>query len=144
MTPSSAHWLVTTNFEVGRSVVDLDNALSIVRPVIGIVTHEEMARCLGWPEKKIGFADIIELRRDPQGWARYACAKAEWGQRPLLAFTDPTTSSTGRSLLLSLYSFAANKAPEDLTVDDVNDPKVVAYVKEFQGLIEHYLIGTTV
>ena len=144
VTPSSAHWLVTTNYEVGRSVVDLTGAQSIVRPVIGIVTYEEMARCLGWPEKEIGFADIIALRNDPLGWASYPCAKAEWGQRPLLAFTDPTTSSTGRSLYFALYSFAANILPEELTIDDVSDPEVVAYVKEFQGMIDHYLIGTTV
>ena len=144
VTPSSAHWLVTVNYEVGRAVVDLDAAESIVRPVIGIVTYEEMAKCLGWPEKEIGFADIIALRNDPRGWASYTCAKAEWGSRPLLAFTDPTTSSTGRSLHLALYAFAANKSPTDLTIDDVNDREVVAYVKEFQGLIDHYLIGTTV
>ena len=144
VTPSSAHWLVTLNYEVGRPVVDIESAESIVRPVIGIVTYREMANCLGWPEKEIGFADIIALRNDPQGWASYPCAKGEWGQRPLLAFTDPTTSSTGRSLHLALYSIAAGKSPQDLTVDDVKDPKVVAYVKEFQGLIDHYLIGTTV
>ena len=144
VTPSSAHWLVTVNYEVGRAVVDLDAAERIVRPVIGIVTYEEMARCLGWPGKEIGFADIIALRNDPQGWASYPCARAEWGQKPLLAFTDPTTSSTGRSLHLSLYSFAANKPPEQLTIADVNDPEVVAYVKDFQKLIDHYLIGTTV
>ena len=144
VTPSSAHWLVTVHHEVGRPVVDLDAAESIVRPVIGIVTYEEMAKCLGWPQKKIGFADIIALRNDPRGWGSYPCAKAEWGQRPLLAFTDPTTSSTGRSLHLALYAFAAEKSPEDLTVEDVNDPDVVAYVKDFQGLIDHYLIGTTV
>ena len=144
VTPSSAHWLVTVNYEVGRSVVDLDTAESIVRPVIGIVTYEEMAKCLGWPQKQIGFADIIALRNDPQGWGSYPCAKGEWGQRPLLAFTDPTTSSTGRSLHLSLYAIAAEKSPADLTIDDVNDPAVVADVQEFQSLIDHYLIGTTV
>ena len=144
VTPSSAHWLVTVNYEVGRTVVDLDSAQSIVRPVIGIVTYEEMAKCMGWPEREIGYADIIALRNDPQGWASYDCAKADWGKTPLLAFTDPTTSSTGRSLHIALYSFAANKSPEDLTVDDVNDREVFAYVKEFQGLIDHYLIGTTV
>ena len=126
VTPSSAHWLVTTNYEVGRSVVDLDAAKSIVRPVIGIVTYQEMARCLGWPEKEIGYADIIALRADPQGWASYPCAKVEWGQRPLLAFTDPTTSSTGRSLHLALYAIAAGKDPEDLDIGDVDDPDVVA------------------
>ncbi len=144
VTPSSAHWLISLNYEVGRPVVDLDAAESIVRPVIGTVTYEEMAKCLGWPEKKISFAEIIGLRNSPQGWASYSCAQAEWGRKPLLAFTDPTTSSTGRSLHLALYSIAANKSPEDLTIDDVNDPDVVAYVKEFQGLIDHYLIGTTV
>ena len=144
VTPSSAHWLVTVNYEVGRAVVDLDAAESIVRPVIGIVTYEEMARCLGWPQKQIGFADIIALKNDPRGWASYSCAKAEWGKTPLLAFTDPTTSSTGRSLHLALYSIAANKRPQDLTIDDVNDPEVEAYVKGFQRVIDHYLIGTTV
>ena len=144
VTPSSAHWLVSVNHEVGRSVVDLDAAQSIVRPVIGIVTYEEMARCLRWPEKELGYADILALRADPRGWSSYPCAKAEWGQRPLLAFTDPTTSSTGRSLHLALYSFAAGKPPEQLTLEDVKNPTVVSYVKQFQGLVDHYLIGTTV
>lgn len=144
VTPSSAHWLVTTNYEVGRAVVNLDTAQSIVRPVIGIVTYEDMAKCLGWPEKEIGFEDIIALRKDPLGWASYPCAKAEWGQKPLLAFTDPTTSSTGRSLHLSLYAFAKNKLPGDLTVQDINEDAVVEYVRNFQELIDHYLIGTTV
>ena len=144
VTPSSAHWLVTLNHEVGRDVVDLGTAESIVRPVIGIVTYEEMAKCLGWPQKKIGFADIIALRNDARGWASYPCAKAEWGQRPLLAFTDPTTSSTGRSLHLALYAFATGKPPQDLSLEDVDDPGVVDYVKGFQSLIDHYLIGTTV
>ena len=144
MTPSSAHWLVDVNYELGHEVVDLAAAPSIVRPVIGIVTYEDMARCLGWPEQELGFADILALRADPEGWAAYPCAKAEWGQRPLMAFTDPATSSTGRSLLLALYAIAAGKLPEDLTAADVTDPKVVRYVKEFQGLVDHYLIGTTV
>ncbi len=144
VTPSSAHWLVDVNYELGHEVVDLAAAPSIVRPVIGIVTYEDMARCLGWPEQELGFADILALRADPEGWAAYPCAKAEWGQRPLMAFTDPATSSTGRSLLLALYAIAAGKLPEDLTAADVTDPKVVRYVKEFQGLVDHYLIGTTV
>ena len=144
VTPSSDHWPVTVNHEVGRNVVDLSSARSIVRPIIGIVTYEEMARCLGWPERELGYADILALRADPEGWARYDCARPQWGQRPLVAYTDPTTSSTGRSLLLGLYSIAAGKPPEELTLEDVNDPKVVGYIKKFQGLVDHYLIGTTV
>ena len=144
VTSSSAHWLVTANYEVDRDLVNLSAARSIVAPVIGIVTYEEMARCLGWPEKEIGYADIIALRNDPDGWESYDCADGTWGRTPLVAFTDPTTSSTGRSLHLALYSFAAGKPPEQLTPKDVNGEKVVSYVKRFQGLIDHYLIGTTV
>jgi Ca-activated chloride channel family protein len=145
VTPSSAHWLVKVNYEVGWNVVDPDTAKSIVRPVIGIVTYEDMARCLGWPQRQIGFADIIALKNDPRGWDSYPdCDSGGWGKEPLLAFTDPKTSSTGRSLHLALYSIAANKSPGDLTLADVNDPGVEAYVKGFQRLIDHYLIGTTV
>ena len=144
VTPSSAHWLVTVNHESGRTVVDLGAAQSLVRPVIGIVTYTEMARCLGWPQKQIGYADILALRADPRGWSKYPCASPKWGQKPLIAFTDPTTSSTGRSLLLGLYSVAAGVPPEQLTLNDVNDPAVAGYVKQFQGLVDHYLIGTTV
>lgn len=144
VTPSSAHWLVTLNHEVGRDVVDLMDSKSIVSPVIGIVTYTEMARCLGWPEKEIGYQDIIDLRDNPLGWRAYDCADPSWGQKPLLAFTDPRTSSTGRSLHLALYSIAAEKPPESLTREDITDPEVIEYVKKFQGLIDHYQIGTTV
>ena len=144
VTPSSAHWLVRVNHEARRKVVDPGTARSIARAYIGIVTYRAMAECLGWPDKQIGYADIIELRRDPMGWRKYDCAKPSWGTRPLVAFTDPRTSSTGRSVLLAFYSIAAGKQPENLTSTDVIDPKVVGSVKEFQGLIDHYFIGTTV
>ena len=144
VTPSAAHWLVPVNQAAGRTIVDLKSAQSIARAFIGIVTYQEMAECLGWPDKEIGYADIIALRNDPLGWAGYACAKAEWGQRPLVAYTDPTTSSTGRSVLFTLYAIAAGKSPEQLTISDVRDPKVVDYVKQFQKLVDHYMIGTTV
>src|SRR3712207_8077459 len=39
-------------------------------------------------------------------------ARAEWGQTPLLSFTDPDSSSTGRSMVYSLYSIAAGKPPD--------------------------------
>ena len=144
VTPSGAHWLVTVNHGAGWNVVDPDTARSIAQAYIGIITFRDMAECLGWPNKEIGYADIIALRNDPDGWESYDCAKPSWGKRPLVAFTDPRTSSTGRSVLIALYSIAAGKLPEELTVADVSDPEVVGYVKEFQNLIDHYFIGTTV
>ena len=144
VTPSSADWLVRVNQGAGRVVVDTGGSRSIVSALIGIVTYREMAEALGWPDKEIGYADIIALRNSPQGWADsdYPGAKAEWGQKPLMAFTDPITSTTGRSVLFSLYAIGARKSPEQLTMSDVSDPKVVAYVEQFQTLVDHYMIGT--
>ena len=142
VTPSSADWLVRVNYGAGRTIVDTAGSKSIASALIGIVTYRDMAEVLGWPDKPIGYADIIALRNDPQGWAAYPGAKAEWGQKPLMAFTDPITSTTGRSVLFSLYANAAHKSPEQLTLSDVSNPQVVASVKQFQTLIDHYMIGT--
>ena len=142
VTPSSADWLVRANFETKSTVVDISSSRTIAKSYIGIVTYEDMARALGWPDKEIGYADIIALRKNPQGWASVPGAKAEWGQEPLFAFTDPITSTTGRSVLFGLYGIGASKTPEQLTPSDVTDTKVTDYVKDFQNLIDHYMIGT--
>jgi Ca-activated chloride channel homolog len=142
VTPSSADWLVRANFETKSIVVDITTSQTIAKSYIGIVTYEDMARSLGWPDKEIGYADIIALRNNPQGWASVPGAKAEWGQEPLFAFTDPITSTTGRSVLFGLYGIGAAKTPEQLTLQDVTDAKVTDYVKVFQNLIDHYMIGT--
>jgi Ca-activated chloride channel family protein len=142
VTPSSADWLVRANFETKSIVVDIPSSRTVAKSYIGIVTYENMARALGWPEKEIGYADIIALRKNPQGWASVPGARAEWGQEPLFAFTDPITSTTGRSLLFGLYGIGASKTPEQLTTTDVTDTKVTDYIKDFQNLIDHYMIGT--
>jgi Ca-activated chloride channel homolog len=142
VTPSSADWLVRANFQTKSSVVDISNSLTIAKSYIGIVTYEDMARALGWPDKEIGYADIIALRKNPQGWASIPGAKAEWGQEALFGFTDPITSTTGRSVLFGLYGIGASKTPEQLTPPDVTDTNVTDYVKDFQNLIDHYMIGT--
>ena len=143
VTPQSDDWLVDVNSRAGRDVVDLTTTDNIAETWLGIVTYRSMAECLGWPEEEIGYADILELRSDPDGWEKHAdCARVEWGRRPLLAFTNPNTSTSGRNVLVSLYSIAAGKQPGQLTVDDIERPEVVEYVKEFQGLVDHYMPGT--
>jgi Ca-activated chloride channel family protein len=142
VTPSSADWLVRANYETASTVIDISNSKTIAKSYVGIVTYEDMARALGWPDKEIGYADIIALRDNPQGWASVPGAKVEWGQEPLFAFTDPITSTTGRSVLFGLYGIGASETPEQLTLVDITDPQVTAYVREFQNLIDHYMIGT--
>jgi len=61
-----------------------------------------------------------------------------------VTYTDPNSSSTGRSVLLTLYTLAANKAPEQLTVADILDQRVVDYIRGFQRSVRHYVPDTLV
>jgi len=143
VTPQSSDWLVNINHQAGREVIDFGATKNIAETWLGIVTYRAMAECLGWPDKPLGYADIIALRADKRGWAAYPdCAQLEWGTTPLLAFTNPETSTSGRNVLISLYAIAAGKKPADLTVGDIERPDVVNYVKNFQGLVDHYMPGT--
>lgn len=143
ITPQSGDWLVDLNAKAGRQVVDVQAAEHIAETWLGIVTYRDMAACLGWPDEQLGYADIIELSARPEGWQSAGiCAETNWGSRPLLAFTNPGTSTTGRNVLVSLYSIAAGKRPAELTTADVQRPDVVQYVSDFQDLVDHYMPGT--
>jgi Ca-activated chloride channel homolog len=142
VTPAADHWLGQVNYGAGRTVVDPARSQTLAVTWVGIVTYREMAECMGWPRKEIGFADVVALRQDPQGWASCKTAKTEWGQTPLLSFTDPSSSSTARAMLYALYSVAARKEPEQLTAEDVADPKVAAYVRSFNAAVDHYVYDT--
>jgi len=143
ITPQSSDWLVEINNRAGRDVVDLAATDNIAETWLGIATFRSMAECLGWPDKELGYADIIQRAADPKGWETHAkCAQAQWGRRPKLAFTNPSRSTSGRNVLVSLYSIAAGKPPAELTVADIERPDVVDYVKSFQGLVDHYMPGT--
>jgi Ca-activated chloride channel homolog len=144
ITPAADHWLRQINFGAGRTVVDPGEAQTLAITWVGIVTYREMAECLGWPNREIGIADIVALRTNPDGWASCRTAKVEWGKQPLMSFTDPSSSSTARSMLFALYSMAAGKAPEQLTQSDVTNPEVVGYVKRFQSAVDHYVPDTLI
>lgn len=142
VTPSASQRLILVNFDAGYNVVDLVNSRSIAKTYIGIATHRAMAECLGWPDKEIGFEEIIALKSNPDGWRSFSCAKAAWGPEPKMAITNPNTSSTGLSILYTLYSIAVGTPPEQLTPEGISDSAVVKYVKDFQKLVDLYEIGT--
>ena len=53
---------------------------------------EPMTQALGYPKKKIGFDDILELARSDQGWAAYG--RPEFGSFKLV-HTNPDFSTAG-------------------------------------------------
>ena len=141
VTPAADHWMGVLFHDVGRPLTDGSDR-PIATTYLGIVTTRDMAQCLGWPQREIGFEDIIRLGIKPNGWRDYPCAKPEWGNDVLLAFTYPDRSSTARSLLYTFYGIAAHKPVEDLTLDDVRNPEVSGLIGAFQRRLNCYLPDT--
>ncbi|MBI3964410.1 MAG: substrate-binding domain-containing protein [Chloroflexi bacterium] len=138
VSPSTSDWLAQVNHEVGRPVFDVANLKAIVRTPVVIFTYREMAECLGWPQRAVGWNDIVQLAENPQGWTSCPTARVTWGQKPLVAFTDPAVSSTARSTLQLLHAVGAGKSADQLSVGDVQDPKVRDFVRRFQATVDHY------
>ncbi len=144
ITPAAEHWLYEINRAVARTVIDVPSTRSLVTTWIGIATYREMAECLGWPDQKVGYKDVVALALDPAGWGSRPCARAEWGNEPLLTFTDPNLSSTGRSVLFSLYTLAAGKPAHQLTEGDVLGQPVSEYIRGLQRSVRHYVPDTLI
>ncbi len=142
VTPAADHWMVDLTHDVGWPMADDRSTKPIATTYLGIVTTRDMAQCLGWPQREIGFEDIIRLGIQSNGWRQYPCAKPEWGSDVLLAFTYPDRSSTARSLLYTFYGIAAHKSVEELTLDDVRNPEVSGLIGAFQRRLNCYLPDT--
>jgi hypothetical protein len=141
VTPAADHWLSEVNRALGRDVVDLDRFATPATTYIGIVTTRELARCMGWPEREIGLADVVALATGavPEPPAAARCAPLREAR---VAFTYPTRSSTARSVLYSLHAIVAGKPSRSLTDEDVSSPAVGGYVSAFQNAIGCYVPDT--
>ena len=136
-TPASTSWTALLRYQTtSRDLPDLvgdGKPPSIARTPLTIAMPKPMAQVLGWPAKPIGWGDILALAKDPQGWARYG--------KPYGAFklgkTNPNFSTSGLNATVGAY-FAATQRSSDLSLKDLTDPKVVAYVKAVEGSVVHY------
>lgn len=129
--PSSSLWGKLLNFDADRPYAPESNP-SIVRTPLVIAMWEPMARALGYPKRKLGFADILKLARSNQGWAAYG--KPEYGQFKLV-HTNPDFSTSGLSAVVAEYYSATGKK-EGLTTADI--AKGRAQVKDIERSIVHY------
>jgi len=99
-----------------------------------------MAEALGWPNKPVGWSDMLELINDPQGWGKYN--HPEWG-RFSWGHTDPEISTSALSTLLAEFYAAVGKQ-KNLTVADVQDPKSQQFIRDLGKGIKHYGYNTLV
>jgi len=80
-TPAATSWLGILQQDLITK--DVTNFLpaetpSLMQSPLVLAMPRPMAQALGWPNAPVGWADVLKLAQDPQGWGRYG--HPEWGR----------------------------------------------------------------
>jgi Ca-activated chloride channel homolog len=105
----------------------------LLSPIV-IAMWKPMAEALGWPNKPIGWAEIIAIGQNPKGWD--SLGHPEWG-RFKLGHTHPKLSNSGLLAVLA-EAYAGAKKTRDLTEQDLNNPEVQAFLSNVESTLVHY------
>jgi Ca-activated chloride channel family protein len=139
--PAATSWLgILRQDLVTRDITSFlpAEAPSLMQSPLVLAMPRPMAQALGWPNTPVGWADVLKVAQDPQGWGLYG--HPEWG-RFRLGKTSPAQSTSGLHALVATY-YAATGLSADLTASNVEDPKVADFVRGVEGSVLHY--GNTV
>jgi Ca-activated chloride channel homolog len=131
--PASSLWGRLLNFDADRRYVPDENP-SIVRTPLVIAMWEPMAEALGYPQRPIGFEDILRLATSPEGWG--AVGRPEFGDFRLV-HTNPDFSTSGLSAVVAEY-YAATGKKEGLLEADVTASEARRTVRAIERSIVHY------
>jgi Ca-activated chloride channel family protein len=129
--PASSLWGRLLNYEADRKYVADENP-SLVRTPLVIAMWEPMAKALGWPRKKLGWADVLKLARSGTGWGAFG--HPEFGDFKLV-HTNPDFSTAGLSSVVAEYYSATGKK-EGLVEADI--AKARDQVMAIESSIVHY------
>jgi len=99
-----------------------------------IAMPKPMAQALGWPDKPLGWSDILALASSQSGWAQFG--HPEWGPFRL-GKTNPNFSTSGLSALIA-QNYAATGKTRDLSLEDLAKPAVNAYDVSVESAVTHY------
>ena len=70
--PAGPSWvaLINRDWKLREKKPFLESVRPTVRTGLVIAMWEPMAQALGWPARKIGWADLVRVARDPEGLER--------------------------------------------------------------------------
>jgi Ca-activated chloride channel family protein len=134
--PASTAWGAVLNqrlFDKGEPAMAKDFQRIMITPLV-LGMPRPMAEALGWPETEIGWADVLALASDPEGWG--ALGHPEWGDFRL-GKTNPNFSTSGLSATAAIY-YAATGKTSGLTEADIADPDVIEFVRGVEAATVHY------
>ena len=130
--PAASAWAGIVNQEAGQELAPPGTPFMLTPLVIAM--PRPMAEALGWPEREIGFADLLPLANDPAGWG--SVGHPEWGPFRL-GKTNPNFSTSGLNFTIAEY-YAATGKSAGLTVEDLSRPAAVEFASKIESSVVHY------
>ena len=134
---ASSSWGAITNQRSSdggnKFTVPNDPPTFMLTPLV-IAMPQPMADALGYPEKPVGWKDLLALSTETDAWAKRG--HPEWGQFKL-GKTNPNYSTSGLSALVA-QNYAAAGAKDNLSVEQLKAKKVVDFNKGIESSVVHY------
>lgn len=136
--PASTLWVVLLNRRWEEKTVSGEPLAIYPEPLVVsplvIAMWEDQARALGYPQRSLGWQDIISATLDPRGWGAYG--HPEWGSFKL-GHTNPYFSNSGL-LSVAAEGYAAAGKVRDLSPSDLDEPATRAFVQRVEQAVIHY------
>src|SRR4051794_17833958 len=134
--PAASSWGQVVNqrrTDSGQEPIVTSGEPFMVTPLV-IAMPKPMADALGYPEKPVGWSDILTLAKDAQGWG--ALGHPEFGPFKL-GKTNPNFSTSGLNALIA-QTYAASGKTSGLSLEDLEKPEVVAFGTAVESAVVHY------
>lgn len=134
--PASSAWGAILNqlrADAGEPAMVGEGRPFMLTPLV-IAMPQPMAEALGHPDTPLGWSDILELARSDEGWGAYG--HPEWGPFRL-GKTNPNFSTSGLSALIA-QAYAATGSTEELTSEDLAQPRVDEFARDIESAVVHY------
>ena len=134
--PAGSIWGKLVDFELGQQgkAPIVGDGQSFMLTPLTIAMPQPMAQALGYPNKPIGWSDILNLAKDQSGWSAYG--HPEWGAFKL-GKTNLGFSTSGLNALVAQADAAIGKT-SGLSVEDLDNPAVEAFAAAVESSVVHY------
>jgi len=139
--PASSVYIPVANSEWKKTHTDdlVTGTLNdlVLSPVV-IAMWRPMAQALGWPDKALGWEDIVQLATSKEGWSAYG--HPEWGSFKF-GHTHPAYSNSGIVSIIA-ETYAGLGKQRGLTESDLQSTKLKDFMTGVESSVIHYGTST--
>ncbi|MFC3448723.1 vWA domain-containing protein [Amycolatopsis speibonae] len=129
--PSSSLWLDLLRQRGKGERIKVGPKTSLATSPMVMAMPEPMAAAMGWPEKNIGWSDVLEVNQNG-GWASKGAANAPWGNFTL-GKDNPRRSTSGLAATIATY-YAATGGD----YAKIDTTEAVRFVRGIEASVAYY------